>query len=87
MKKRKNITVMASITPKVELTKTDLKDLIVLEDYSELKRLLRVTAYVFQFVFNLKRSLRNKPLVLDEVQQTEVDKAKVLGRKKSKSCF
>ena len=74
-KKRKNVTVMTNITCKGKSTKTDLKCLMALEDYSNLKRLLRVSAYIFRFVANLKRSLRKEPLVLDDLQQTEIDQA------------
>ncbi len=34
-----------------------------------------MSAYIFRFVANLKRSLRKEPLVLDDLQQTEIDQA------------
>lgn len=48
---------------------------MVLKDYSDLKRILRVSAYVFRFVSNLKRSLRKESLILDNLRQTEFDQA------------
>ena len=57
----------------------NLESIIPCEDYSNVQRLFRVTAYVLRFVENLK--LENANLVYGEIQEEEVSVSKELWYK------
>ena len=71
-------TLVTEVGESVEL---NLEYIIPCEDYSDVQRLFRVTAYVLRFVGNLKRKLENGNLVYGEIQKEEVSVSKELWYK------
>ena len=70
--------LVAEVGESVEL---NLESIIPCEDYSDVQRLFRVTAYVLRFVGNLKRKLENANLVYGEIQEEEISVSRELWYK------
>ena len=70
----------ALVTEVGESVELNLESIIPCEDYSDVQRLFRVTAYVLRFVGNLKRKLENANLVY-KIQKDEVGVSKELWYK------
>ena len=80
MKKQRDSTVVVNIASgEVTSEKSvNLERIIPLEGFSSLQRLMRVTAYVLRFAFNLKRSRMKETLVDGDITHEEIDQVREL---------
>ncbi|PFX21007.1 hypothetical protein AWC38_SpisGene14515 [Stylophora pistillata] len=58
--------------------RVNLYCIVLLEKFSSLQRLMRVTAYVWRFASNLKQSKMKKELIDGDVTQEEMNQAREL---------
>ena len=78
-RKQKNSAVLANIvTENTTKERPNLGCVLLLERFSSMQRLIRVTAYLLRFISNLRRSMANKELTYGGIKAEEATNAKEL---------